>query len=186
MHDSDERLRTELAGGRPDAVAALYDRFAAPLFRVAWTMLRSRSDAEDAVHEVFVGVMRAGASLARVNDFRAYLFAALRHAVARIGGRRRPAEPAGAEVPAPEAAGDDVDPVLFGQLERGLAALPPEQREVVALKIDGGLTFAEIAAVLGLRPNTAASRYRYALEKLRAALKEDDHDSRSASRPARA
>jgi hypothetical protein len=49
-------------------------------------------------------------------------------------------------------------------------ALPAAQREVIALKIDGGLTFAEIAAVIGTSANTAASRYRYALEKLRAAL----------------
>jgi RNA polymerase sigma-70 factor (ECF subfamily) len=45
--------------------------------------------------------------------------------------------------------------------------LPPAQREVLALKIDGGLTFAEIAAVIGTTINTAASRYRYALEKIR-------------------
>ena len=41
---------------------------------------------------------------------------------------------------------------------------------MIALKIDGGLTFAEIAAVTDTSPNTAASRYRYALEKLRTHL----------------
>ena len=56
-------------------------------------------------------------------------------------------------------------------LERALARLPVEQREVVALKVDGELTFAEIGAVMGISPNTAASRYRYALGKLRAELK---------------
>ena len=40
----------------------------------------------------------------------------------------------------------------------------------MGLKIDGGLTFAEIGAVTGISPNTAASRYRYALEKLRILL----------------
>ena len=40
-------------------------------------------------------------------------------------------------------------------------ALPPEQREVVLLKIDGELTFAQIAEVIGASMNTAASRYRY-------------------------
>jgi RNA polymerase sigma-70 factor (ECF subfamily) len=38
---------------------------------------------------------------------------------------------------------------------------------VIALKIDGGLTFAEIASVLGTSINTVASRYRYAIEKIR-------------------
>jgi DNA-directed RNA polymerase specialized sigma24 family protein len=55
-------------------------------------------------------------------------------------------------------------------LAAAVAALPEAQREVVALKIDAGLTFAEIAAVTGTSLNTAASRYRYALEKLRTAL----------------
>jgi RNA polymerase sigma-70 factor (ECF subfamily) len=48
--------------------------------------------------------------------------------------------------------------------------LPCEQREVVLLKIDGELTFAQIAVVMGTSINTAASRYRYALEKLRTEL----------------
>ena len=55
-------------------------------------------------------------------------------------------------------------------LEQALPTLPDEQREVLALKIDGGLTFAEIGALLGVGLNTAASRYRYALEKLRLTL----------------
>jgi DNA-directed RNA polymerase specialized sigma24 family protein len=45
-----------------------------------------------------------------------------------------------------------------------------KQREIIALKIDGELTFAQIGEVLGISPNTAASRYRLALEKLRTAL----------------
>jgi RNA polymerase sigma-70 factor (ECF subfamily) len=49
--------------------------------------------------------------------------------------------------------------------------LPPEQREIIDLKIEGGLTFGEIATLLSISPNTAASRYGYALEKLRAALR---------------
>ena len=52
-------------------------------------------------------------------------------------------------------------------LQSALASLPDEQREVVVLKIWGQLTFEEAAAVIGVSPNTAASRYRYALEKLK-------------------
>jgi len=53
----------------------------------------------------------------------------------------------------------------------GLAALPLEQKAVVALKIWEEMTFAEIAIALDISPNTAASRYRYALDKLREALR---------------
>jgi RNA polymerase sigma-70 factor (ECF subfamily) len=55
---------------------------------------------------------------------------------------------------------------LHHVVRRALTKLPPTQAEVVVLKIWEGMTFAEIGEVLGQSPNTAASRYRYALQKL--------------------
>ena len=52
------------------------------------------------------------------------------------------------------------------QIREALSRLPDNQCEVVILKIWEGMTFAEIAEVLGKSPNTVASRYRYAMEKL--------------------
>jgi RNA polymerase sigma-70 factor (ECF subfamily) len=52
-------------------------------------------------------------------------------------------------------------------LQSALRTLPGEQREVVVLRIWGQLTYEEAAAVIGISPNTAASRYRYGIEKLR-------------------
>ncbi|ACB74936.1 RNA polymerase sigma factor [Opitutus terrae] len=52
-------------------------------------------------------------------------------------------------------------------VEAALRQLPAEQREVLVLKLWGELTFAEIARELDLSPNTAASRYRYALGALK-------------------
>jgi RNA polymerase sigma-70 factor (ECF subfamily) len=178
---ADERLQAGLAEGRTDAFAALYDCYGRSLFRVAWAMLRSRQDSEDAVQEVFLGLLRSRTALGKVENMRSYLFSALRHATARVAARRTAAPQSALEI-AQDVVGDDpVDAEMFRLLEGGLASLPPEQREVLSLKIDGGLTFAEIAAVLAIRPNTAASRYRYALEKLRAALDADSHEPRSAS-----
>jgi len=57
-------------------------------------------------------------------------------------------------------------------LQQALNGLPEVQRDVVTLKVWGGLTFAEIATVLEIPANTAASRYRYALEELRKLTKE--------------
>jgi RNA polymerase sigma-70 factor (ECF subfamily) len=54
---------------------------------------------------------------------------------------------------------------------RCLATLPPEQREVIVLKIWHEHTFEEIGQLLELSPNTVAGRYRYGLQKLRACLK---------------
>ena len=52
-------------------------------------------------------------------------------------------------------------------VEGALKRLPELYREVVMLKIWGNLTFAEVACVLGIPPNTAASRYRYGLAEMR-------------------
>src|SRR5512138_1984662 len=84
----DGPLLEGLVAGREDAFAALYDRFGAALFRVAFTRLGSRPDAEDAVQEAFVGLVRARRSLARITNLRAYLFAALRHAMSRLATHR--------------------------------------------------------------------------------------------------
>ncbi len=172
LRPADDPLIRGLAEGREEAFAALYDRFGPSLFRVALAALRSPHDAEDAVQEVFVGLVRARRRLPQVEDLRAYLFAALRHAVARLAAdpkRTRSLSPEElVQLSAGKTAGVDCE--QSAQLERALRMLPTEQREAVALKIDGGLTFAEMAAVLGISANTAASRYRYALEKLRTIL----------------
>lgn len=171
---SDDPLLAGLVAGREDALAAAYDLFAQRLVAAAWGMLGSREEAEDAVQEVFLNLVRSRSALADVENLQGYLFTALRHAaMRRWNGRKR--ERASADLGAAEdlAAPEAARAERSARLERALQALPPEQRAVVALKIDGGLTFAEIAAVLGTSLNTAASRYRYALEKLRERLKEE-------------
>jgi RNA polymerase sigma-70 factor (ECF subfamily) len=162
-----------------DAVAALYDRFGPALFRTACALLGRNDLAEDAVQEAFVGVVRARVVLTDLQNVRAYLFAAVRHAATKVrarAGREKSMAPVDlVDVVGPDPRPADLD--RSERLDRALRDLPADQREVIALKIDGGLTFAEIAACLGVSPNTAASRYRYALEKLRADLKGAGDDS---------
>jgi RNA polymerase sigma-70 factor (ECF subfamily) len=57
-------------------------------------------------------------------------------------------------------------------IEQAMRALPSNYREVLTLKLWGGLTFAEIAETLQVPANTAASRYRYGLAELRKLTKE--------------
>ena len=59
---------------------------------------------------------------------------------------------------------------------RCLAELPPEQREVIVLKIWHGYTFGEIGGLLEISPNTAAGRYRYGLQKIRLCLQGMDYE----------
>jgi RNA polymerase sigma-70 factor (ECF subfamily) len=59
---------------------------------------------------------------------------------------------------------------------RSLAELPVEQREVVVLKIWNQYTFEEIGGLLDISPNTAAGRYRYGLQKIKARLEGLDYE----------
>ena len=65
---------------------------------------------------------------------------------------------------------DAADPERLKRLEEAvesaLEKLPAEQREAVVLKVYVGMTFDEIAEVVGVPPGTAISRYQYALKKL--------------------
>ncbi|MFM2091899.1 MAG: hypothetical protein RLZZ127_2388 [Planctomycetota bacterium] len=150
----------------PEPLADLYDAHGLWLWRTARSWLGTDADADDAVQEVFLAVAAAGVA-DRIQAPRAYLAAALVRACARIGRRRRAGPgPLGDHDPAapPGAAGPDE------ALDRALAGLPPEQRAVVALKVEADLTFAAVAEHLGINANTAASRWRLALDRLRTAL----------------
>jgi RNA polymerase sigma-70 factor, ECF subfamily len=161
-------LIAAMAAGRPEAFAALYDLLGPRLLRVAQAMLPG-GEAEDAVQDVFVELVRRRGDLSRVLDLEAYVFAMLRHGVGRRLQRRQTEKRKLLQLTPVD---QSSPPEQNEELEAALAALPAEQREIVALKIDGEMTFAQIAEMMRISPNTAASRYRYAMEKLRSALEE--------------
>ena len=130
---------------------------------------RSAADAEDVLQEALVESWRRGGG-AEPPDA-ALVFATIRRRAidaARRTERRVRREQAGVVEEfwfAPDASDD-------AGLEDAVKALPEIYREVLTLKVWGELTFQQIADTVGIPLNTAASRYRYALEHLRAALKE--------------
>lgn len=172
-NDAWNALRADLARGREQAFAELYDRCAGPMFRVARRLLQSDADAEDAVHQAFLDLLRSKRSLARAKNPAAYAVVAARNSALRVR-RSADARVALEERVAEEPARETAVSVDDAALHAAMARLSPEQRDVVVLKVDGGLTFDEVGAALSVSPNTAASRYRYALAHLRDALGEED------------
>jgi RNA polymerase sigma-70 factor (ECF subfamily) len=162
---SPAELLARFAAGDDAALAALYDRLAARLMGYARTLARTDSDAEEALQEAFLGLVRSRRRLSSVTNAIGYLFAAVRHAALAL--KRRPSEEALPAAPILDAS----DPVARAQgVDEAnvlLARLPDEQREVVVLKLYAELTFQEIAELLEIPLNTAASRYRYAIARLR-------------------
>jgi RNA polymerase sigma-70 factor, ECF subfamily len=154
-----------------DRLADLYDRFAGTLFRHAAMILADRVAAADAVHNVFLKLAKAG--LAGDVEPLAYLRRAVRNECYSVMRTRRRDIVVAVDAQLLEIAdGVDDQPAERLDLEQALQQLPAEQREVVHLKVWEGMTFQEIGDVTGEGLNTAASRYRYALEKLRAILTE--------------
>ena len=129
--------------------------------------VRSVADAEDIVQEAFVRFWRKQHSI----NNRALLFATVRSIALDL--LRRDARRARREADALADADQAVEPHFddLDESKRALAAaidrLPAEQREVLVMKIWNDLTFADIASVLNISQNTAASRYRYALAALK-------------------
>ena len=114
--------------------------------------------------------------LAGIREERAFLIRLAHNAaidlMRRRGTRDRTRENFAAEMISPFApAGDPDEKVFREELAAALGELPEEQRAVVHLKLWEGLTFEQIAAALDIPPNTAASRYRYGLDKLRERLR---------------
>lgn len=169
-----DRLEADGGTGQPE-LGAVYDRYAGPLYRFVLTLLSNAEEAEDAVQEVFVGLLRRGGP-GGIRDLHAYLFqAARRQAIEGMRRRRRRER----ESEAAAVSWIDLEACPPERLEvamdvdRAIRRLPTEQREVVALRLGAELTFREIAAALEIPLPTAASRYRLALQRLRALFEED-------------
>ena len=144
-------------------IERLYDELGPALLAYARSIVRDAGEAEDALQEVFVKLMARNPALPR--EPRPYLFRAVRNTC--LNRRRATArETSGADA-SPMFLETTGPPGLARDVEDALNALPQEQRQVVVLRVWAEMTFEEAAHVLEIPANTAASRYRYALEKLR-------------------
>jgi RNA polymerase sigma-70 factor (ECF subfamily) len=153
------------------------EQHGAALVLFARQTVPSVADAEDVVQSAFVRFWR---SRHRASDPKAYLYVCVKRSALdflRDHRRRKAREDAAASRRSPTVEPLFVlDPENYERqvaVEVALARLESNQREVLFLKIWAGLTFSEIGQTLEISPNTAASRYRYALDALRNELSEE-------------
>jgi RNA polymerase sigma-70 factor (ECF subfamily) len=142
------------------------------LFARQWVI--GRADAEDVVQEAFVRFWR---SRDRVADPAAYLYACVKSCALdwRRGRERRARREETTARPEAETwfTGSLEQQERRATIEAALLRLPENQREVLVMRIWGGLSFPQIAVALGTSADTVASRYRYALARLRKQLAEE-------------
>ncbi len=170
-------------GGDQTAYAELYEHYAAGLYRLAYSILLDVGDAEDVLQDAFIYAFR---NLRNYNpdrgEFHTWMYTIT---VSRCRNMRRRRilptidlgqllllglEPSGPRQEAPEAALARHD--IQTALSAALRTLSPRLREAVALRYGQGLTFREMADVLGCPQKTAESRIRLAHDALSSALGE--------------
>jgi RNA polymerase sigma-70 factor, ECF subfamily len=168
---SDAELASEVARGDQHALALLYHRRARELLAVAYRVLQSRADAEDVVHDVFVGLPEA---LRRYEE-RGALGSWLRKVTARVALMRLRANSAHSTEPLDHlsAAAATNAPDEMVTIERALQRLSPALRAVLVLKEIEGFSHAEIAEMLDISVGASEVRLHRALRTLRALLIQD-------------
>lgn len=190
MHDDDRQLLIRTRRGDQTAARTLWHRHAPRLIAYAASVIRgtgTRHDAEDTVQAVFCRVMALDArEVDAVLDPGAWLARLTRRAALNWvrAARRERARVARAAGGPRAARGAAKRPGASGEHDAtgaAVDALPARLREVVVLRHVAGLTFDQIEAATGVNRNTAAARYRAALERLRSALAADGAPGRGAS-----
>ena len=159
----------------PD-LARLYDEHAQALFAFLLNLTRSEADTHDLLQSIYVKLATRPELLDNVHDERGFLLRMAHNLavdlVRRRNTRTRNDEVFAAEAPTVFAPATGADEQVFRErLAEALGGLPVDQRAVVHLKLWEGLTFEAIAELLEVPLNTAASRYRYGLDKLRDRLR---------------
>lgn len=165
--------------GDQHAFAALYNEYAASLYRLLYSLLLNRQDAEDVTQEAFVYAFK---NLQRYNparaSFKTWLYTIAVSRSRNVHRRKRPisidiADMMRLKVPA--APSDMPEAHLARQrakeaIAEALGTLSPRLREAVVLRYGQGLTYREIAEVMGCPQKTAESRVRLAHQRLREVL----------------
>ena len=153
--------------GERSAFEELYEQLKTPVFTVILRILGDRDTAEDVLQEVFLKLYRSPPG-PEVKKPRAYLLQSARN-LALDALRRHPRE-AALEDCVHLPASQQVDWSSRLDLERALAALPLEERQLVILHLNGGLKFREIAQIMRIPLGTALWRYQKAIGRLRSSL----------------
>ncbi|MEN1678420.1 MAG: sigma-70 family RNA polymerase sigma factor [Planctomycetota bacterium] len=158
----------KLAMDGPKSLGGLFDLTSKRLVRYAVAIARNQHDAEDAVQSALAKVASEPGRLSKADRPWPYLIQMVRNEVLQAARKRKRLRYLSdlrdllTRCPVDELEQEETHRAVWKALRR----LPPPQAEVVVLKIWEDMTFAEIGEMLTISPDTAASRYRYATQKL--------------------
>jgi len=153
-------------------VERTYDKHADELYKYALMILADHEAAGDALQQVFVKMIKMGNSISQIESYQGYLRKAVRNECYDIINKHIRFRDLLDELSAMpiiesiEEAREDERKTL----EDAIKKLSPKEREVLHMRVYENKTLAEIAKIIDVSVNTVASRYRYALDRLRTML----------------
>ncbi|GIX36296.1 MAG: RNA polymerase sigma factor [Lysobacteraceae bacterium] len=180
--DSDESLMLAWAQGNAAAFDRLYQRFRKPLFGFLLRGIGDRALAEECFQDVWMRVIDARHRYRPEARFSTWLFQIAHHRMVDLWRRQRPQtsleerEEAGLALVSTQPAPAEATAACQQRrrLQQALAALPDEQRTALLLRLGQGMSWDEIGEVTGAGRETVKSRLRYAMDKLRRLLGEEE------------
>ncbi len=172
----DSALMLRYRDGDTAAFERLYRRHNDALFRYLLRLCRHPATAEDIFQEAWGKIVKSRKTYRPTAKFSTFLYRVAHNCfIDHLRRNRRHDNPADVEPDTQAADVEDQDSIVERslarrRLEAALEALPDEQRDVFLLREEAGLSLDEIARVTGSNRETAKSRLRYAVRKLRRAV----------------
>ena len=165
-------LLSRLRRGDAEALREVYERYAEDVYRVALRLTGSSADAYDVTHDIFLGLPEAMQRYDPERPFGPWLRGvAVRTAQMSLRSARRRREVALPNVAGLAVRGRQEAVVDRLTLEKALVELSPDLRSVVVLRELEGLSYQEIADLLGITKSAAAVRLHRARRRLRDILR---------------
>jgi RNA polymerase sigma-70 factor (ECF subfamily) len=175
----DSALMLRYKDGDIAAFETLYRRHNDPLYRYLLRLCRHRDTAEDIFQDVWGKIVKARASYRPTAKFTTFLYRVAHNCfIDHLRRNKRHSNAAELEVELHAHPGETLETatersLAKERLSKALLDLPDEQRDAFLLHEEAGLSIDDIALVTGSNRETAKSRLRYAVQKLRSAIDED-------------
>jgi RNA polymerase sigma-70 factor (ECF subfamily) len=171
----DKLLVWKLKRGNSDALRHIYEKYKRDLLALAITLSNDRGAAEDAVHDVFISFAQYAEKLQLRTSLKSYLLSCIANRVRNLHREKYQQAIRLEEAETISSSSDGPEQMAIAseelqQVGRAMARLSYQQREVIILRLQGGMRFRAIARSQGVSINTIQSRYRYGLNKLRLLL----------------
>jgi RNA polymerase sigma-70 factor (ECF subfamily) len=177
----DQRLLSRLRTGDKDALRRIYEKYIDDLLRVATSLLSDIQSAEDCLHDVFVNFAGTVDGSMIHSNLKSYLISCVANrARDQLRSKARQSNFQPQQLSSQPVSTSPAKQIIAAEesarVFEALTELPYEQREVFVLRIQGQMRFREIAGLLCISINSVQSRYRYAIDKLRSILSEENQN----------